>query len=148
MSVSETDDYGYLTCCVDCAPEDSYAIQAMRDGAEEVPFAEMFDHCDGLLEWSESVGYETNPAEGLCVENDHHVAFYRGTFKGEPVYFLVWSAIEFIWTRFPNGESENFNVKETRRRHAEETGDRIAHPGRAGRKVATTRPGDKNWPFP
>ena len=33
-----------------------------------------------------------------ALKRDYHVRFYRSRFNGKPCYFLVHSAIEYVWT--------------------------------------------------
>jgi hypothetical protein len=89
-------NFAYLTNCTQC--DDTVdALDKMINTAEEVPYAEMLAHCDGLLEWSESVGYDPYCDEGLALEDDNHVTYYKSTYLDRPCYFLQWSTIEFIW---------------------------------------------------
>lgn len=46
------------------------------------------------------LGYETGPrAKGLTLEKDYHVRYHSSTHEGERVYFMVHSAIEFVFKK-------------------------------------------------
>lgn len=99
-----TADYTYETCCV---AADGPSISAMRDheACREVSYSTMLRRCAGLLEWAVENNYDrrSNAANshGLTLRNDWHVGYYRSVFRGRPCYYLVWSGIEFIWTKSP-----------------------------------------------
>lgn len=95
--------FRYETCCVDSTYE---LISDLKDGAEDVDFSELLEHCEGVQDWAASKGYEglrTGDSEGLCLEDDWSVSFCRGTYDGRPCYFIVWSGIEYIWTAAGEG---------------------------------------------
>jgi hypothetical protein len=93
--------FSYETCCVS---SDGQSINDMRDheSCREVTYRTMLRNCVALIDWSVQNGYDrrVNAADshGLTLRNDPYVAYYRSTFRGRRCYYLVWSAIEFIWT--------------------------------------------------
>jgi hypothetical protein len=89
--------YEYETCCIDC--DDVDALNAMIENAEDSTYQAMLNNCDGLLDWAEEKGYFRHKNGGITLEHDWHVWFFRSTYKDRPCYYLVWSAIEFIWTK-------------------------------------------------
>jgi hypothetical protein len=88
--------YTFETNCVN---SDGESIQEMVDAATETTYETMVRNCEGLLEWAVGQGYERRSNKGLTLKNDWHVAYHRSTFRGKPCYFLVWSAIEYVWTK-------------------------------------------------
>jgi len=92
-------DYSYLTSCVESTGQ---LINEMRDDdlRREVTYETMLKHCD-LLDWSLEHGYElrTSSGHGLTLKNDWSVSYYKSFYCGVPCYFLVWSAIEYIWIK-------------------------------------------------
>lgn len=90
--------YEYETCCVNVPPEDVNALNEMIDGGVQITRGTFLRHCQDVDRWAEGQGYELHSSRGLTLGQDYHVAYFRGEFKGRRCYFLVWSAIEFIWT--------------------------------------------------
>lgn len=98
----------YDRCCVDCndCVED---LDTMIESATDITYRTMLRHCEGLLKWAESRGYDRH----LRLQNDWHVSFHKSTFQGQPCYFLQWSGIEYIWTPQGNGLiEESYGVVE------------------------------------
>jgi len=91
-------DYVFVTSCVEANGDD---INAMRrhPKCRVVQYDTMRRHCVGFIDWAISKGYRVAPGFGkkLTLGNDWHVCYYRSYYQGRPCYFLVWSAIEFIW---------------------------------------------------
>jgi hypothetical protein len=73
------------------------ALEAMTETAVESSYDQMVRHCAGLLDWAVDHSYERHPNHGLTLKDDWHVAYYRSTFEGRKCYYLVYSAMEFIW---------------------------------------------------
>lgn len=91
-------NYVYETSCVDCGDRVE-ALNKMIDEAVGVNYLSILRNCQGLLTWAQGKGYVLNRRQGLTLKDDWHVSFHRSTFDGKPCYYLVWSAIEFIWTK-------------------------------------------------
>tara|TARA_B100001105_G_C22282234_1_gene395856 strand:- start:171 stop:605 length:435 start_codon:yes stop_codon:yes gene_type:complete len=86
--------------CVDLqASSDVEELQAMVDRARNVSFDTFARHVD----WKPTarlMGYATEKAEpGMQMEGDRCVSFHSSTWRGEPVYYLVHSAIEFVFRK-------------------------------------------------
>lgn len=86
--------YTFETNCVSANGDD---INAMRDTAKQISYQTFRKSltstafaaiCDGL-------GYKRGE---LTLKKDWHVGYYRGTYLGKPCVYLVWSAIEYIFT--------------------------------------------------
>ena len=43
--------------------------------------------------------YETHYKKGLMIRDDYQVSFYKSQWKGETVYYIVNSGIEFIFRK-------------------------------------------------
>lgn len=83
--------YTFLTSCVGT---DGSGLQEMKDEGSKVTIHEFALMCD-LTAFKKAHNYDD--PEGLQLEEDWHVAYFRSWYKGQPCYFLVWSAIEYIW---------------------------------------------------
>lgn len=81
----------FLTDCVSCG--DGPAINRMKDLATPISY-DTFRKRVSISEVSKMLGYSR---DSLTLKNDWHVAYFRSFYKGQPCYFLVWSAIEYIY---------------------------------------------------
>ncbi len=90
-------NYFYVTNCVSSTAED---IDSMIDSSKEVSFEEFASHIneEDLAEFIEGAGY----GPWLKIQDDYAVSFHHGTFRGVDAYYIVHSAIEYIYTL--NGE--------------------------------------------
>jgi hypothetical protein len=79
--------------------KDVPALQAMIDNSAEVTLATIRRHCAGLRDWEKLMGYATGGERGLRLKDDYHVSYHKGTFRGRRCFYIVHSAIEYIWTR-------------------------------------------------
>lgn len=84
--------YVFLTSCVASTAE---LIDAMTEGAEELTHAELAEHCD-LSSFAHEMGYCD---DGLKLENDYHVSYWKSTYDGKRCYYLDHSRIEYIWIK-------------------------------------------------
>lgn len=91
--------YAFLTSCVDAKEED---INKMQEDAEECTFGEMQHNCD-FLPFMKVLGYIE---ADLALEEDWHVSYARSMYKGSTCYYLVHSAIEYIWVNKQSWEAE------------------------------------------
>lgn len=91
-------EYRYLTCCVDIQRPDVPALNTMVNRAVPITLKTFRRHVD-TAEWEQQMGYTRHGDHALPLSRDWHVAFYRSHFKGERCYFVVHSAIEYIFTR-------------------------------------------------
>ncbi len=93
-----TKKYTYETSCVQCKDRVE-ALNKMTEDAVDVNYSTMLRNCLGLMTWATNTGYVRNVNQGLTLKNDWHVSYHRSAFEGRPCYYLVWSAIEFIWVK-------------------------------------------------
>lgn len=95
-------DHVYLCSCVDLTQQtDIDGLTKMIEVAQEVKYETMLSRCQGLLDWALKHQYEMDRRHGLTLRQDWHVSYYKSTILGESCFFLRWSAIEFIWVKFP-----------------------------------------------
>lgn len=94
-------DWWFYKCCVDFSQHDVGDLTDMIDAGEEVTY-EFLTHNVGLRTIQEvfpDYNWTRNPANGLIMKDDYHVRYYRSVFAGNPCFFVVHSAIEFIFLR-------------------------------------------------
>lgn len=83
----------YETCCVESTGK---LITDMVERAREIKIATFKRNCD----WrplAERLGYIQGSLPRL--EDDYHVRFFKSRFDGRPCYYMVHSAIEYVFTR-------------------------------------------------
>jgi hypothetical protein len=73
-------------------------IEEMVDRAREISFSTFAKRC-AYLDLAQSMGYALSKRKGLKLQDDYSVSFYKSFFKGKPCYFMVQSAIEWIFTQ-------------------------------------------------
>jgi hypothetical protein len=85
----------YQINCVCVA--DGELIHHMMDNSTEITYRTFRKNVDkdNFLEVERNLGYDRN----LRMLNDWHVRYYKSKIKGHPVYYFVWSAIEYIFTK-------------------------------------------------
>ena len=73
------------------------ALQTMTAEAKEISF-ETFSRAVDWKPLARSMGYAIEKGEpGLRLENDRCTTFYSSRWNGERVYYMVHSAIEFVF---------------------------------------------------
>lgn len=87
----------YHTCCVALTQDDVPALDAMQEARKDVSFR-TFRRYVKYLEVADNLGYGKRPGD-LKLQGDYHVRFYRSKFKGAPCFFMIHSAIEYIFIR-------------------------------------------------
>lgn len=75
--------------------DDAEAIDAMVNGSTEVSARTFRRRCD-WTQASEMLGYDQCPP-GLRLDTDFAVSFHKSHFKGRPCYYIVHSAIEYVF---------------------------------------------------
>jgi hypothetical protein len=86
--------------CVDLqVSSDVEELEAMVDRARDISFETFARHVD----WKPTarlMGYVTEKTEsGMRLDGDRCVSFHSSTWRGEPVYYMVHSAIEFVFRK-------------------------------------------------
>jgi hypothetical protein len=79
----------------DCISSDGESINDMRDHDDMVyvSYRTMRRRCVGLADKAKELGY----GRWLTLKGDWHVSYHRSIYRGRPCYYMVWSAIEYIW---------------------------------------------------
>lgn len=92
-AASENGRYHFVTSCVGSTYED---ISALKESGEDVSRT-TFARALGPAEWKaiqKELGYDRD----FPISGDWHVDYRKGTYRGVPAYYLVWSGIEYIFT--------------------------------------------------
>jgi len=87
--------YVFETSCVGARGED---INEMRQDPREITYRTMLKHCD-LSVVAEQLCYGKRKDVDITLKEDPYVAYYKSTYRGKPCYYLVHSAIEYIWVK-------------------------------------------------
>lgn len=83
--------FTYETCCV---YSDADSINDMVDSARDITLGTFKRRCE-VSEFFSDMGY----GKDLRIEKDWYVKFYKSKYQGKPCYFMVHSAIEYIFTK-------------------------------------------------
>ena len=91
-----------------CLMSEGKDIQALKASSTKVTRATFTKHVDKMDRESleNRLGYRTARsgsirswnASRIYMTKDPHVSYYKGTYRGKPCYFFVWSGIEHIFT--------------------------------------------------
>lgn len=88
----------YLTSCVELTTRDLDALHGMVDCGRQVSYRTARDHIGRDVLASVFPDYKwTRTPGGLSMRHDWHVGYFRSVFRGRPVYYVVHSAIEYIF---------------------------------------------------
>jgi hypothetical protein len=90
---TEEGRYSFVT---DCIGADGYDIREMRGEGKAIS-VDTFRKAIGQERWKDiqaQLGY----GRSLPIRKDWHVGYYRGTYRGVPAVYLVWSGIEYVFT--------------------------------------------------
>lgn len=82
------------TFTTDCIGSTGELINAMRDGAADSTLQEMRERCADFECLATRLGYDRD----FPIDGDWHVSYHRSEYNGRPCFYLVWSAIEYIFT--------------------------------------------------
>lgn len=92
------DKFVLHTRCVD-EQTDTHVerLNAMTDKGRAIKAETFFRYVD-----RERISRELNYAygrfeRGVRLAKDYHVQFFRSNWRGKPCYYLVWSAIEYVF---------------------------------------------------
>ena len=92
-SASENGRYRFVTSCRGSTYED---ISALKESGEDVSRT-VFARALGPSEWK-AIQKELGYGRDFPISGDWHVDYRKGTYRGVPAYYLVWSGIEYIFT--------------------------------------------------
>lgn len=92
------DGTAYIGSCVTVGdtPEGLENLNRMVEDSQAITYRTMLKHCD-LLPFAACMGYDKHPNQGLTLKNDWHVGYYKSHWGNKVCYYLVHSAIEYIW---------------------------------------------------
>jgi hypothetical protein len=80
--------------CINVRPEDLDEFLEMQEKMSEIKFSTFSRH----VEW-QPVALEMGYGKWLSLKNDPYVRFFRAKYKGERVYVMVHSAIEYVFAK-------------------------------------------------
>ena len=85
--------------CTEVDDADVDDLHEMIEAAVEVTFRTFSRAVAGLAEFADHMGYDVGRARTgrLRLANDWHVRYFRSKYKGKRVYFMVHSAIEYVF---------------------------------------------------
>jgi hypothetical protein len=88
--------YRYVTNCTSALAED---INDMTDQAREITYGTLVKHvgAEQLAEVFPNYNWKHDKSQGLRMEKDWAVSFWKSTYRGEPCYYVDWSRFEFIF---------------------------------------------------
>jgi hypothetical protein len=89
--------YRFEVACVQANGDD---ITEMVDSAREITYRTFFQYAsradvEGLFPFYD----RTARHGGLSIKKDWHVRYFKSRYRGRPCYYLVHSAIEYVFTR-------------------------------------------------
>lgn len=91
-----TRPFTYVGCCIELDGDDINAMSDTRTNISNDRFRRLIG--TEAYRWlSRELGYV--PGEKLTLRSDWHVSYHRSTYQGKPCLFLVWSAIEYVFTQ-------------------------------------------------
>lgn len=82
-----------VTTCVDSTAK---SITDMVDSSREITCKTFFRHVD-RKEVSLMLGYSLHKLRGLTIRDDYTISYHKSKYRGKPCYYLVWSAIEYVF---------------------------------------------------
>lgn len=86
----------YETNCTD--ERSGEEVSLMVDGGKEVTYETLSRRVANWDQFCLDMGYALNKRDGLTMKNDYHVRYHKGHFRGARCYYVVHSAIEWIFT--------------------------------------------------
>lgn len=124
-------DYLFETSCIRADGDD---INAMRDHelCIYIERSELLKVCEDVDHWAYLVGYD----DDFKLSDDDHVAYYRSRYQGKPCYFIVHSAIEYIWVKREDVSQPKALADEARERMEVSVPSRITRSVQIARKSA------------
>jgi hypothetical protein len=85
--------FEYFTCCVSSTAE---LINAMTEKGRQITANTFFKYVS-LKEVNEQFGYNLNSKQLNSIKKDYHVAYFKSKYDDQECYYLVHSAIEYIF---------------------------------------------------
>lgn len=91
--------YTYETCCVNMSRDDVPDLDAMIEAGRSISYDTFTRHVSTRELAQCFPFYNWDRQGGLHMRNDWAIRYYRSTFRGQTCYYLVHSAIEYIFTK-------------------------------------------------
>ncbi len=88
--------FRYLTCCIDSRAD---LIGQMVGDAREVSWETFLHHIPYDALKTMFPQYAWGPERGLRLKDDWHVTYYKSRYGGQPCYFIIHSAIEYVFVK-------------------------------------------------
>lgn len=70
----------------------------MVDSGKEVTYKTFSSHVKDWPQFCIDMGYALSKRDGLTMKNDYHVQYFKGRYRGARCYYMVHSAIEWVFT--------------------------------------------------
>lgn len=93
--------FQYRFRCSDMTMADVQDLNAMVEVARRITFKTFAKHCN-WVPFAKDCGYAATGA-GLRLSQDYAVSFYKSKWRGQPCYYVLWSAYECVFL----GESDD-----------------------------------------
>ena len=92
-------EWAYYKCCVDFQQRDVDQLEDMMDAGHEVTYDFLVTNVGKYVVQDVFPDYNwtNDPNEGLMMKNDWHVRYFQSTFLKTPCFYIVHSAIEYIF---------------------------------------------------
>ena len=90
----------FYSDCVSWPRKHLSDLEALIDKGRDISVRTFKDRIGNgaFRDLAESLGYDTGRSRGgIRLEDDCHVAFRKAPFRGGVCYYLVWSAIEYVF---------------------------------------------------
>ena len=96
---SQKQKLGYYSNCVNWPSNELEDLEALVDEARPITFRTLKRHVSArqLADLLKGLGYAANRHEGLTIETDYAVGFYKSKLKGNPAYYIQHSRIEHVF---------------------------------------------------
>lgn len=101
-SVGRSTDWYYWGNCVQAKEED---IHSLRESAIHISWWTFRKYIPEARKFFQDRGGIFG-ASNKEINESYFFDFYRGSFRGEPCLFAVWSGFEWVWLRKPEQNKE------------------------------------------
>lgn len=88
--------FKYFRNCVDHSQREVHLLNDMIDNARDITWKTFSKHCD-CKDLIRNLGYVVGNENGMKIQDDYAVSFYKSKYNGKPCYYIRHSAIEYIF---------------------------------------------------
>lgn len=85
-----------VATCVSTTPDELEFLEEMMDKEREIELSTFKKYVE-IQPVRDAFGYVTGKKQGVKIEKDWHVRFFKSIWKGEACVFMRHSAIEYIF---------------------------------------------------